>query len=315
MHPALSIIIFTTASGAGFGLLFLIGLGFALNWLPHDRWFGAAALGSALVLASGGLAASTFHLGHPERAWRALSQWRSSWLSREGVVSTMIFVPAAILGFGWIWLGARGGWLIAAALATALLAILAVVCTAMIYSCLKPVHQWHNGWVVPNYLALALMTGLFCLGALLSFSGPPREAWALPMIAAVLTALGLKFFYWRFIDRTSSPATAESATGLGRLGNVRLLDPPHSGSSFLLDEMGFRIARKHAKKLRRIAILLAFAVPVVFALASYAVSETLAVAAATLAALSALAGVLVERWLFFAEAKHTLTLYYGAATA
>ena len=37
----------------------------------------------AYALASGGLIASTFHLGHPERAIKAFTQWRSSWLSRE----------------------------------------------------------------------------------------------------------------------------------------------------------------------------------------------------------------------------------------
>ena len=32
-------------------------------------------------------------------------------------------------------------------------------------------------------------------------------------------------------------------------------------------------------------------------------------------ALAASAGVLVERWLFFAEARHTVMLYYGAEAA
>ncbi len=315
MHPALSIIIFTATSGAGFGLLVLTGLGFALDWLPRDRWFGLAALGSALVLVSGGLIASLLHLGHPERAWRALSQWRSSWLSREGVVSVAIFVPAGIFGLGWIWFERRGGFVAGAAVVTGLLALLAIVCTAMIYRSLKPVHQWHNDWVVPNYLALGIMSGALWLHMVLAFWPLPRGPLAPFLLAFLVAAAALKLGYWRFIDRTRSPATPESATGLGAIGKVRLLDPPHSGSSFLLDEMGFRVARKHAAKLRRIAVSLAFVLPVALAMASFFLAGAIGAIAAILATVSALSGVLIERWLFFAEARHTVTLYYGADTA
>src|SRR4249919_3531419 len=102
MHPTFSIVAFTTASGAGFGLLFLLGLAAPLGLLPADRWFGFAALAIAFALAAGGLVASVFHLGRPERAWRAFSQWRSSWLSREGVLAVATFIPAAIFAIGWI---------------------------------------------------------------------------------------------------------------------------------------------------------------------------------------------------------------------
>jgi DMSO reductase anchor subunit len=80
MHPAFSVIFFTTASGAGYGLLALLGILAPLGLVPADAGFGALALGLALVLITAGLLASSLHLGHPERAWRAFSQWRSSWL-------------------------------------------------------------------------------------------------------------------------------------------------------------------------------------------------------------------------------------------
>ena len=102
MHPALSIVFFTTASGAGFALLLLLGLAVPLGLLPESSGFGFVALATAFVLAAAGLVSSAFHLGRPERAWRAFSQWRSSWLSREGVMSVMTFVPAAIFAIGWI---------------------------------------------------------------------------------------------------------------------------------------------------------------------------------------------------------------------
>ena len=97
MHPALSVILFTTASGAGYGLLFLIGLLTGTGFLPESRWFAVAAFGLSLGAISFGLLASTFHLGRPERAWRAFSQWRTSWLSREGVASVIAYLPAGLL--------------------------------------------------------------------------------------------------------------------------------------------------------------------------------------------------------------------------
>src|SRR5947207_11679737 len=109
MHPALSIVFFTSASGAGFALLLLLGLGVPLELLPADPWFGFAGLATAFVLAAGGLVSSVFHLGRPERAWRAFSQWRSSWLSREGVSSVATFVPAAIFAMGWVLFVATSG--------------------------------------------------------------------------------------------------------------------------------------------------------------------------------------------------------------
>src|SRR6266567_2147465 len=111
MHPAFSIIFFTTASGGGFALLLLVGLGVPLGLLPADPWFGFAGLATAFALAAGGLVSSVFHLGRPERAWRAFSQWRSSWLSREGVSSVATFVPAAIFAIGWILFGATTGFI------------------------------------------------------------------------------------------------------------------------------------------------------------------------------------------------------------
>ena len=110
MHPALSIVFFTTASGAGFGLLLLLGLSAPLGWLPDSGWFAFVALATAAVLAVGGLGSSVFHLGRPERSWRAFSQWRSSWLSREGVFAALTFLPTIIFGIGWVFFGRSPGF-------------------------------------------------------------------------------------------------------------------------------------------------------------------------------------------------------------
>jgi DMSO reductase anchor subunit len=315
MHPALSVIVFTTSSGAGYGLLAWLGIFAASGRLPADRLFGAVSLALALAAITLGLLSSTLHLGHPGRAWRAFSQWRSSWLSREGVVAVVTFVPALLFAFGWIALGSTGGiWAIFGA-ASALCAVVTVACTAMIYQSLKPIQRWSNLWVLPNYLALAAMTGALWLAALASFFGVGSVLTTLIALATIVISVVLKLAYWRHIDRTASASTAGTATGLGALGEVRLFEAPHTSDNYLMKEMGYRIARKHAAKLRLIALITGFAVPLALMLAALALPSSLAPLAAIFAALLATAGVLVERWLFFAEAKHTVTLFYGATRA
>jgi DMSO reductase anchor subunit len=312
VHPSFSVIFFTTASGAGYGLLALLGVLAPLGVTPPDAAFGFVALGLALGGITAGLVSSTFHLGHPERALRAFSQWRSSWLSREGVASVLTYVPAGLFGIVWVFFGAVSPPL---GVLAAIGAVVTVFCTAMIYRSLKPIQRWHNSWVVPNYLALALMTGALWLSALLMLFGVGSRGVAWLTLLAILLAAALKLAYWRFIDTTASASTAASATGLGLLGTVRLFEAPHTSENYLLKEMGFQIARKHAAKLRRITILLAFAVPFLLSLVPLLAAGWPAAAAAILAAPLATLGVLVERWLFFAEAKHAVTLYYGSAAA
>jgi DMSO reductase anchor subunit len=311
VHPAYSVIVFTTLSGAGYGLLGWLGIYAALGMLPADRRFGAVALALALGFITAGLLSSMLHLGHPERAWRALSQWRSSWLSREGVAAVATYVPALLFALDWIILGRTSGLWGLLGLMSAAGALITVICTALIYQSLKPIQRWNNGWVLPNYLALAAMTGALWLDAATQLFGFARLNVSMLGIITIAIALALKLGYWRFIDHIKSNSTAESATGLGHLGTVRLFEAPHTSENYLMKEMGFRIARKHATKLRRIALLLGFAIPFMLSLITLRPPGWTATAAAILAAVLATLGVLVERWLFFAEAKHTVTLYYG----
>ena len=315
MHPAYTIIVFTVASGAGYGLLAAMGLLGALGLLPVERWFGGIGIGFALAAITLGLLSSTLHLGHPERAWRALTQVRSSWLSREGVLALLTYPLVLIFAYGWVVLGRTDGPWAIAGIAAAIGAALTVASTAMIYASLKPVHQWRNRWVPLNYLALAAMSGALWLNGLahgFGAAGPGMTALSLGLLSL---ALILKGGYWRFIDRTTSPATAESATGLGAIGTVRLLEAPHTEANYLMREMGFQVARKHANRLRGITVAAGFLIPAILVLAALALPGWAGTAAATLAALVSTLGILTERWLFFAEAKHTVSLYYGAKTA
>ncbi len=315
MHPAYSVIIFTTASGAGYGLLFLLGVFGSIGLLPPDRWFGLLAFGISLGLITAGLLSSMLHLGHPERAWRAFSQWRSSWLSREGVAAVLTYMPAGVYAIGWVFLETNtGAWAIAG-WASAVCALITVYCTAMIYGSLRTIRQWYDKWVPPVYLALALATGAVLLVALMIIFGIFASWAAWLAAAACLLALLLKLAYWGSIEAKPPLYTAESATGLGRFGKVRQIEAPHTGANFVQREMGYQIARKHAMRLRTI-IMLSLAAPIVLmGLAAISPVMILSAMLTKLAVASLGVGVVVERWLFFAEAEHVVNIYYGAEAA
>lgn len=312
MHPAFSVIFFTTSSGAGYGMLFIFGLMASLGMLPQDSFVAWAGVLVSLGLISAGLMSSTFHLGHPERAWRAVSQWRSSWLAREGVVAILTYVPAVYFAYGWIFDGmSRSGYAIAGGLAAAG-AVITVFCTGSIYNSLKTIHQWANGWTMPNYLMLALMTGMLLVNLILLMAGiEPKSGFYVAQLVVVLIAWGFKFIYWRFISTTHHPATIESATGLKHLGKVSVLELPHTEENYLLKEMGYKIGRKHADKLRKISHISLFLLPLAASIGSISAEGATLMAMAVVAVLASVVGVLLERWLFFAEARHVVTLYYG----
>jgi DMSO reductase anchor subunit len=310
MYPALSVIFFTTATGAGYGLLALLGASAAFGLLPPDFGLGLVSLGLALGLISSGLLVSVGHLGHPERAWRAFSQWRSSWLSSEGLAAVATYLPAGVFAIGWIFLGQTNGWVGVAGLMAAVGAAVTVAMTGMIYASLKPVAQWHTPFTMPGYLIYAAMTGLTLLNAILQGFGLGSGLLVGLAAFGTLCGWGWKRATWGHDSRLSNLPTVNSATGLAN-GSVRSMEWPHTERNYLLKEMGFRIARKHQQRLRQIMQILAFGMPVALFAFALPMSGWIALSASILATPIQLAGMLVERWLFFAEATHTVTLYYG----
>lgn len=316
MNPAPSVILFTTLSGAGYGLWFwwvLSGFGWGLSRAGMAGllgWLLVAATG--FVLVSAGLVSSVFHLGKPARAWRAFSQWRTSWLSREGVASLLAFAC-----FAACFLAMRTGnptAITVSAFALAVAAMGTVACTAMIYACLKPVPAWCHPLVLPGYLVLALHTGGLVYVGLQAIAGtqPLLSAQMLVILATTsLASAWIKEGYWHAIDRIELPSSA-AATGLQGLGAVTAFERPHTEANYLTREMGFVLARKHAGRLRLLALLLLAVLPLLALIAS-ALRPGVTIAALPLAALAALAGTFVERWLFFAQARHMVTVYYGSS--
>ena len=311
MHPAFSVLFFTTLSGAGYGLWFWLSL-----WaLCFDRQGHASAfvflVGLALgfVLVSVGLLSSLGHLGQPQRAWRAFSQWRSSWLSREGVLATTTFLPALALALPMAGL-ALPEWLARVLLLWLAIGSLATVaCTAMIYVSLRTIPAWSQARVLPGYLLFALHTGGLLFAALAALAGGLGNMVGLAALISALMLWWLKRGYWRNLDAAPAPDRA-SALGLPSGRGVRGFERPHTEANYLTKEMGFVLARKHARKLRLIATLLFAAVPTLFALPVWLFVHLEAAPWLCAAALSAYAGALVERWLFFAEAKHVVMAYY-----
>lgn len=304
MHPAFSIIVFTTLSGLGYGLAAVLGLGL----LDPGALATKLAWVAALTLIAAGLISSTLHLGNPQRAWRAFSQWRSSWLSREGVMAILTFLPLAVSTLAGI-LADRH--LVLTGLAGTVLSALTVYCTSMIYASLRSVQSWHTKLTPAVYLLLSLSGGLV-LATLAAIAGDgPASGLALAAAAAILAAWIVKHFWWRRLDTLSPLSTPESATGLGAIGRVRLFERPHVNDNYLTREMGFRVARKHSAKLRRIALLCGGILPVLLMLAVAVWPAGAAGAAAALAAAALFVfGTLAERWLFFAEARHAVMNYY-----
>jgi DMSO reductase anchor subunit len=319
MRPALSIIFFTTLSGAGYGLWFMIGLALAFGLYPEGRGGLLVALAIGLALTSIGLLCSVAHLGKPLRAWRALSQWRSSWLSREGIAA-LACVPL-VLTLAW---RARDFHdvpkLRIAGFLLALMAVLVVFCTARIYTSLRTISAWHNRRVLPMFMLLAIETGALWLWALMALReiNPINEMqasnaslpWLFVLAAILIVTALLKRSYWRHIDDDVPTSSPETATGLGRIGSVRSVEHPHTEANYLTHEMGFVLARRHAARLRAITSYLLFSIPLLMIGITTLMPQTETVAALIALACATL-GVFVERWLFFAQARHAVMLYYG----
>jgi DMSO reductase anchor subunit len=225
------------------------------------------------------------------------------------------YIPAGVTALGWSVHEALGGGLALAAGLTAACAIGTLYTTGMIYGSLRTIRQWHQPLTAPNYIALGLASGAVLLDLVLRLLDMGGAEFALLAAAALVVAGAMKWATWVRIDKEPRTLTAEAATGLGRLGKVRPLEPPHTQPNFVMREMGYRVARRHAVKLRSIALVAGFGLPIVLLLATSAAGWGAAAFGGVAAAVSMAVGLIVERWLFFAEAEHVSMLYYGAETA
>jgi sulfite dehydrogenase (quinone) subunit SoeC len=304
MHPALSVILFTTASGAGYGLLFLVGLLTGTSFLPESRWFAVAAFALSLGAVSFGLLASTFHLGRPERAWRAVLMWRTSWLSRE------VIVLPAFIGVVGLW-----GLALRAGVTTPLLPLASIVvaallwyCTAMIYACLRFIQEWAQPLTPVNFALIGLSSGLVLASALAAFAGESELLRISGPCALLVTLLAwaTRVLALRRNAALKHKSTLQSATGI-RAPNLVQTSMGMSAGAFNTREFFHGRTLALLKQVRLGFLLLGFALPALFALWGVASGTALPWA---LALACQVPGLLAERWFFFAQARHPQNLYY-----
>jgi DMSO reductase anchor subunit len=304
MRPAWSVLFFTTLAGAGQGLFLVLAVLHALEAAPRGFLVIGAAI--SLALLGAGLVSSMFHLGHPERGWRAASMWRTSWLSREVIVLPLfmasVFAWAAAQYFGMprdavLWLGAGG----------ALLAVALFICTGMIYACLPFLQEWRSPLTVANYILLGTASGTLLAAA---FAAALHPAIA-PALAVAALATGALAYAGRLASlarnaRLRPKSTLATAIGVKHPRIVQIAQGA-MGGSFNTREFFHGRPREVVRAFRWALLVLVFPVPALLIAAS-------APSAAGLASAFLLqyAGLLAERWYFFAEAKHPQNLYYQA---
>ncbi len=299
MRPAWSVLLLTTLIGAGQGLFLALA---AAQLLSHaSSGFFVAGAAMSLALLAGGLVASFFHLGRPERAWRSAAMWRTSWLSREVLVLPAFM--AAVLGWGIAHeLGRNAFWWSVSGIA---LALALFVCTGMIYACLRFLQEWHTPLTVANYTALGTASGLTLAATLAAW----REPALVPPYAAATLAAGALAYLLRLASlvrnaRLRPKSTPATAIGVKHPRIVQIAQGA-MGGSFNTREFFHGRRREVLRAVRWTFLLLVFPVPALLLILSR--NSLFGLAAAFLAQY---AGLLAERWYFFAEARHPQNLYY-----
>lgn len=310
MNPAWSVIFLTTLIGAGQGLfLALAGVdaaaGFGVIAPVPARFFVAGSTLSGVLLVAG-LVASFFHLGHPERAWRAVAMWRTSWLSREVIVLPLFIAVVAAYGHAHATGLSCAGWIGAAGV---VLCLALFACTAMIYICLKFLQEWHTPLTFVNFLLLGTASGTL-LAAVLAFAGAAAPAGALALAAGMLTAAGALTRGLSLLRnaRLRPRSTPQSATGIAHAKVVQKAQGA-MGGSFNTREFFHGRTASAVRAVKWFFLLAVFVLPLVL------ISAVLAGAAPgwlTLAFAVQFAGLLAERWFFFAQARHPQNIYYQA---
>jgi DMSO reductase anchor subunit len=322
MHPAFSVIFLTTLIGAGQGLFLALYTGqvYSLaNLLPAQDGRTFYALGSALslVLLALGLVASFFHLGHPERGWRAARRWRTSWLSREVIVlpafMAVVFAFGAIHFLGWTqpWFVLKGLVPVDASLAigffASVLAFLLFVCTAMIYASLRFLQEWHHWLTVANYTLLGIASGFLLAAAFSAWLGVDLVnfygTWGVVFTLAGAVSRGASL---RRNARIQPKSSTRTAIGV-RHTQVTQRAQGFLGGSFNTREFLHGRSPKTLQTVRLLFVTLVFVVPLILLGASYLLeSPYLPMAAFAVQYV----GLIAERWYFFAEARHPQNLYY-----
>ena len=302
MNPALSVVFLTTLTGIGQGLFVMTFLGHLIGAQTRYLLLGSSL---ALLLSVLGLVASFFHLGRPERAWRAAAQWRTSWLSRE-----VIALPAFIGLVALYWLALRNGWP-QAALASGLLAFVACgvlwYCTAMIYMCLTFIEEWASPLTLVNFVLLGLASGttLALNVALFSDWGIVHR---LAYLSLFLTLVAFAARVAALLRNAKLKPKSTLQTAIG-VANPKITQRAMgaTGGSFNTREFFHHRSLAFLGSVKWLFVVLTFVAPTMLVLSALVGAPSFMV---LVALLSQLVGLLLDRWFFFAQARHPQNLYY-----
>jgi DMSO reductase anchor subunit len=307
MRPQLSIIFFTTLAGMAQGLLFFIALLNIEVPVLSAPFLAILALPVSFILLTVSLVASFFHLGHPERAWRAAMMWRTSWLSREVIALPTVMLLTAMTFF-FITAGMVPAWLWAALLISTLGLW---ICTAKIYQCIRFIQEWSHPSTLSNFILLGLSSGGLLLEFLLMLWSDPGAPLAMGLISGVnfillFLALNLKLWIWRRNQQLKPKSNLASATGING-NNIRQTSMGFMGGSFNTREFFHHQTDRVISNIRRIILLMAYIGPMILLAISMNSPSIIQIA---IALVMHYIGLLAERWMFFAEANHPQNLYY-----
>ncbi len=308
MHPSKSIIFFTVISGTGYGIfigllfnILFIEISYSLNY----KLFISLVSFLMIVL---GLLSSTLHLGHPERAWRAFSQWKSSWLSREGLVSVITFFPMVL--FYYFWINNINGYVFLLII-LCIFSLLTIFCTGQMYATLKTIPSWNNSLVTPIYIFNGITVGSLFVYSINFYFNYNIFLYEKFIIITIILNLLLKISYWILI-RQKTNTNIQTAVGI-KSKNISFFEGPHTGKNYLTTEMINKSNNKNNNFLRLTFCILTFIIPM-YMINQYStliVDQFILKLSMIFVFILALIGMIIERYLFFIQSKHVVGLYYG----
>lgn len=321
MQPAFSVIFLTTLIGTGQGFflaLYTEQVYSAVELLPSQpNSFYTLGSGIAVVFLVAGLVASFFHLGHPERAWRAAARWRTSWLSREVIVLPALMGAVAAYGlvhyFDWdlsiigIKTSVYGDFSLVVGAGGVALAFLLFLCTGMIYACIRFLQEWATWLTVVNFTLFGLASGFLLATAYAAYRAPALMyfygAWTMVITLAVLATRVVSLIRNR---RLKHKSTIQTAIGM-RHARIVQKSQGFMGGSFNTRDFFHGAAPRVFRSVKWIFLALVFAVPIGMLFAGMIDRSAALIATAFVVQYL---GLLAERWFFFAQANHPQNLYY-----
>ena len=310
MHPAFSVIFLTTLIGVGQGFflaLYMAELGTLFGWLPapSTRFY---VLGSVIALAFllAGLVASFFHLGRPERAWRAAAMWRTSWLSREVIVLPAFM--ALVFSYGALHY-TQSHATVGVGAAAAVMCLALFMCTAMIYACIRFLQEWASSLTLINFTLFGAASGYTLAAAYAYLEAPALAAtYALTAVALTLLACCARIASLMRNARIRPRSSLQTAIGI-KHPQIAQKAQGFMGGSFNTREFFHGRTLAVVRAVKWSFLLLVFPAPIVLLVAGMYASSITLTAAAFVAQYT---GLLAERWYFFAQARHPQNLYYQA---